>query len=210
SLCRQNRVSRSGKRTARHGGQSRKRGGTLPASLSRPPRRACGLVRAHRLDPHSPPYRSTCLRSTRAAAPSDVDGGGRGMAAMSAFACAQPLILFGLLALPVIWWLLRMTPPRPTVELFPPLRILASVLKSEETPHKSPWWLTLLRLMLAGLVILALAEPVHNPRASLHEGGGALAIAMDNGWAATPDWDQRVATARRLIEEAARSNNPVL
>ncbi len=53
-------------------------------------------------------------------------------------------VLFGLLALPVIWWLLRLTPPRPRSELFPPLRILARVLQKEETPSKSPWWLTLL------------------------------------------------------------------
>ena len=66
--------------------------------------------------------------------------------------------------LPVIWWLLRMTPPRPQTEIFPPLRILASVLKREETPHQSPWWLTLLRLVMATLIILALADPVLNPR----------------------------------------------
>lgn len=75
-----------------------------------------------------------------------------------------PMVLFGLLALPVIWWLLRFTPPRPQTELFPPLKILARVLKREETPRQSPWWLTLLRLLMAALVIMALADPVLNPR----------------------------------------------
>src|SRR5690606_38781505 len=84
-----------------------------------------------------------------------------------------PAILFGLLALPVIWWLLRLTPPRPQTELFPPLRILARVVRKEETPHQSPWWLTLLRLVMAALVILALAEPVFNPRERLPAGGSA-------------------------------------
>ncbi|MCT7085227.1 BatA domain-containing protein, partial [Salmonella enterica] len=81
---------------------------------------------------------------------------------MGAFplALGAPAILFGLLALPVIWWLLRATPPRPVRESFPPLKILAHILKKEETPDRSPWWLTLLRLVLAALVILALAEPV--------------------------------------------------
>ena len=63
-----------------------------------------------------------------------------------------PAVLAGLLALPVIWWLLRLTPPKPRSEVFPPLRILARVLKKEETPHQSPWWLTLLRLVMAALV----------------------------------------------------------
>lgn len=76
---------------------------------------------------------------------------------MSAFAFANPAILFGLIALPAIWWLLRLTPPRPKAEVFPPLRILATVLKREEPPAQSPWWLTLLRMLLAAAAILAIA-----------------------------------------------------
>ena len=125
-------------------------------------------------------------------------------------AFAQPLMLLGLIALPVIWWLLRMTPPRPTVETFPPLRILARVLKSEETPHQSPWWLTLLRLLLAACIILALAQPVYNPVQALRQGGNGLAVVIDNSWAAAPDWDRRVATAERLIAESRPSGEPVL
>ena len=114
-----------------------------------------------------------------------------------------PAILAGLLALPVIWWLLRLTPPRPQEELFPPLRILARVLRQEETPRSSPWWLTLLRLVMAALVIFALAEPVLNPREATPTEGAALALVVDNGWAAAPDWEMRAATASRLIADAA-------
>lgn len=121
-----------------------------------------------------------------------------------------PAVLWGLLALPVIWWLLRLTPPKPQTELFPPLRILARVLKKEETPHQSPWWLTLLRLLMAALVVLALAEPVFNPRERLPTGGAALALVVDNGWASAPDWDRRIATAERLIGDAGVTGVPVL
>ena len=72
-------------------------------------------------------------------------------------AFGTPLVLAGLIALPIIWWLLRLTPPKPNQEVFPPLKILARILRKDETPHKSPWWLTLLRLALSALVILALA-----------------------------------------------------
>ena len=34
---------------------------------------------------------------------------------------------------------------------------------SEETPQRTPWWLTLLRLTLAALVIIAAAGPLWNP-----------------------------------------------
>ena len=128
---------------------------------------------------------------------------------MSAFAFASPAILLGLLALPLIWWLLRLTPPRPKAEVFPPLRILAGVLKREETPSKSPWWLTLLRMMLAAALILAIANPVLNPRTGSLSGDGPLVLVMDNGWSTSTDWERRVETAEGLIEDAGREDIPV-
>lgn len=124
-------------------------------------------------------------------------------------AFGSPLILAGLLALPVIWWLLRMTPPRPQEESFPPLRILAQVFKREEVPSKSPWWMTLLRLLIAALVILALASPVWNPRATAIAGDEPLAIMIDNGWASAEDWSQRVAAAEKLISDADETNTQI-
>lgn len=124
-------------------------------------------------------------------------------------AFGAPAILFGLLALPVIWWLLRLTPPRPAAEPFAPLAILARVLKPEETPSRSPWWLTLLRLLIAALVILALAEPVLNPRDRALSTNGPLALIIDNSWASASDWDARVEAAEALIAEAESSNLPV-
>jgi hypothetical protein len=128
---------------------------------------------------------------------------------MSALAFANPFILFGLLSLPVIWWLLRLTPPKPQTEVFPPLRILATVLKREETPAQSPWWLTLLRMLLAAAVILAIADPVLNPRASSLNPGGPLVLVIDNGWSSAVDWERRVETANMLIDEAESSDVPV-
>ena len=121
-----------------------------------------------------------------------------------------PMVLWGLLALPVIWWLLRLTPPKPQTEIFPPLKILARVLKREETPQQSPWWLTLLRLLMAALVVAALAEPVFNPREKLPAEGAALALVIDNDWASAADWGKRVATAERLIADAGSNGVPVI
>ncbi|MEX0404663.1 DUF4159 domain-containing protein [Aquibium sp. LZ166] len=129
---------------------------------------------------------------------------------MSVLSFGQPLVLLGLFALPVIWWLLRLTPPKPQTEVFPPLRILLRVMRKEETPHQSPWWLTLLRLAMAALVIFALADPVFNPRERLETGGEAVAIVVDNGWASASDWDLRVATAERLIADASDAGAPVV
>ena len=122
---------------------------------------------------------------------------------------AAPAILFGLLALPAIWWLLRLTPPKPKTEIFPPLRLLAKVIKHEETPARSPWWLTLLRLLMATLVILALARPVLNPTADITGGEGPLALLIDNGWSTGADWDERIAMATQLVEKAGDAGRPV-
>ena len=66
-------------------------------------------------------------------------------------------MLLGLLSLPVLWWLLRLIPPRPRRIEFPPTRLLFDIKPKEDTPARTPWWLTLLRLTLATLVILAAA-----------------------------------------------------
>lgn len=121
---------------------------------------------------------------------------------------ASPLILLGLITLPVIWWLLRLTPPRPQQEVFPPTRILEEIGQREETPAQSPWWLTLLRLLMAALVIGALAEPIWNAQNKSITGSGPVLLVMDNGWASGPDWDERKATAEKLLAQAADDARP--
>ena len=125
------------------------------------------------------------------------------------FAFASPAILAALVLLPAIWWLLRLTPPQPRAEVFPPLRILASILKREETPARSPWWLTLLRMLLAALVVLAIANPMFNPRTNTLSSGGPLVLMIDNSWASVSDWERRVRTADALIDDADAKGIPI-
>ena len=73
-----------------------------------------------------------------------------------------PWILVSLAALPLLWWLLRVTPPAPRSEAFPAIRLLLGLNATEETPARTPWWLLALRLIAATLVIFALARPVIN------------------------------------------------
>ena len=124
-------------------------------------------------------------------------------------AFASPWLLLGLGALPVIWWLLRVTPPSPTRVAFPPIRLLLQLREPEETPQRSPWWLTALRLLLAALVILALAAPVWRPAPAVLTGDGPLLVVVDNGWASAPDWEDRLSVAERLVAEAERAGRPV-
>jgi hypothetical protein len=115
---------------------------------------------------------------------------------------AQPLVLLGLLSLPVLWWLLRLIPPQPRRIDFPPARLLFDIKPQEETPRRTPWWLTLLRLTLATLVILAAAGPLWNPAAEATRTSSPLAILIDDGFPAANTWDARVRAADDLINRA--------
>ncbi|MEM9222924.1 MAG: DUF4159 domain-containing protein [Pseudomonadota bacterium] len=129
---------------------------------------------------------------------------------MTAFAFGAPAILWALLLLPVLWWLLRATPPRPQDISFAPTRLLLRLMKREETPSKTPWWLMLIRLTLAALVIIALAQPILRPEAPAAIGEGPLLIAIDDTFAAANDWPDRVARAERLIDEAENADRSVV
>jgi len=117
-------------------------------------------------------------------------------------AFAEPLVLLGLLSLPVLWWLLRLTPPRPRRVYFPPTRLLFDITPREETPSRTPWWLLLLRLLLAALLIIAAAGPLWNPPISTSSAASPLALIIDDGWAAAATWDKRMHTAADLIARA--------
>lgn len=125
-------------------------------------------------------------------------------------AFSSPWLLVALISLPIIWWLLRLTPPKPQHEVFPPTRILARLQEKEETPAQSPWWLTLLRLLMAALVILAMAGPILNPQQKTLTGEGPVMIIIDNGWASAQDWENRRNTALSLITEARDAGRTVI
>ena len=122
---------------------------------------------------------------------------------------AQPLVLLGLLSLPLLWWLLRLVPPRPRSINFPPTRLLFEIAPKEETPARTPWWLTLLRLTLAALVILAAAGPQWNPPLATTSKAAPLLILLDDGWASASTWDARLRTADELIARAEADNRGV-
>jgi hypothetical protein len=124
-------------------------------------------------------------------------------------AFAQPLVLFALLGLPVLWWLLRLVPPRPRRVAFPPTRLLFDIAPKEETPSRTPWWLTLLRLLLAALIILAAAGPLWNPPIATSAERLPLALLIDDGWSAAATWPVRLGTAEDLIARAEQDNRAV-
>jgi len=130
------------------------------------------------------------------------------MLGLTGIAFTAPWILAGLIVVPAIWWLLRVTPPAPRRVVFPPVRILRSLQAEEETPARTPLWLTILRMVLATLAVLALAQPLINPRGEL-AGRGPVLVVVDNGWASAQDWAARQQAIDDLLTQAERSARPV-
>jgi Domain of unknown function (DUF4159)/Aerotolerance regulator N-terminal len=124
-------------------------------------------------------------------------------------AFANPLLLAALAALPLIWLLLRVTPPAPRHVRFPPIRLLFGLEARERTPSATPWWLVLFRMIIAGLVIMALAEPILSPSAAI-SGSGPVILVLDDGWAAGKDWAARKKAASDVIARADRANRPIV
>ena len=119
-----------------------------------------------------------------------------------------PLALLGLLVLPLIWWILQVTPPQPKQAEFPPLRILQDVMTEEETPDSTPLWLLLFRLFLAALIAIALASPIISSKAA--ETSRPLTLVIDNGWDAAPSFTTIIRDAEARITKARRDNLEVL
>ncbi len=112
------------------------------------------------------------------------------------FVFAAPLALAALIVLPIIWWVLRATPPAPRSAQLPSLRLLDDLDPREETPDRTPWWLLVMRLLAGVLAILALAQPVHSPAGPPeNQAAGPLLILLDDGWSAAPRWNELVNAA---------------
>ncbi|MEQ8935396.1 MAG: BatA domain-containing protein, partial [Amphiplicatus sp.] len=127
---------------------------------------------------------------------------------LGALSFTAPWVLAALAALPAIWLLLRATPPSPQRVRFPAFIILRKLSTKEETPDRTPWWLLLLRLLLAAIVILGLAGPVLNAPVSA-PGSGPLIFVVDDTYPAAPAWRLRLDALRLGAEEAAQSGRAI-
>ncbi len=130
------------------------------------------------------------------------------ISALSQITFMQPVLLSALLALPLLWYILRVTPPAPKTIFFPATRFLSGLVSEEQTPDSSPWWLLLLRLFMIALMIIALARPVLNPADSIL-GQGPVRLVIDNDWAAAQTWTQQMSAAEEFATQAAREERDI-
>ena len=121
---------------------------------------------------------------------------------------AAPWLLLGLIALPILWILLRAVPPAPIRRRFPGVALLLGLADDENQTDRTPWWLLLLRLLAVAAVIIGFAGPVLNPQAA-RDGNGDLVIALDGTWAGAASWQAKIDRVDTLLQEAAVADRRV-
>ena len=125
------------------------------------------------------------------------------------FFFAAPWALAVLAALPLLFIILKATPPIPKKEFFPPLQLLLGLRTEEESKKRAPWWLVLLRALAAALMIIGFARPSLAPQETLAVTSGPTLVVIDDGWTAAPNWTQARAAAEDAVAEAERAKQSV-
>ncbi|MCV2892424.1 DUF4159 domain-containing protein [Lentibacter sp. XHP0401] len=121
-----------------------------------------------------------------------------------------PYILLALLALPILWILLRAVPPAPIRHLFPAVALLIGLKDEDTSADRTPWWLLLLRMLAVAAVIVGLAAPVLNPQGkTVSSGSQRLLVVLDASWASAADWAQRQQYLERVLKDAAQDERVV-
>lgn len=121
-----------------------------------------------------------------------------------------PWLLGALAVVPALWWLLRVTPPRPQTVRFPAFFLLRDLQVASKAPARMPWWLLLLRCLLVIFFILALAEPVSRLQSDIPGRAEApVLLVIDNGWSAAVNWDKRLDRIKTMLAPLQRTERNI-
>ncbi len=121
---------------------------------------------------------------------------------------AAPFLLWVLLILPVLWLLLRAVPPAPKRQQFAAVFLLLGLGDKETQAARSPWWMTLLRMLAVAALIVAFSGPVLNPQSG-EDDDGPLIILVDGTWADAPVWSSQMARVDEILAQADRNDRLV-
>ncbi len=130
------------------------------------------------------------------------------MFALGPIGFAAPWLLAALIALPVLWIILRAIPPAPMRRAFPGVALLLGLEDEDSEADRTPWWLLLLRMLAIAAMIFGFAGPVLNPD-PVAEGRGPLLVLVDDSYGAAQDWRARIDAASRRVEAAGAAGRRV-
>ncbi len=114
---------------------------------------------------------------------------------------ANPLVLLGLLALPLIVWLLRAMPPKPVRQVFGGMFFLERLATPKRKPVRTPPIILILRLLAFTCLLIGLAGPILGPEPERE--AGDLTLVFGDGWDAAQRWQDRLDAAEAVMAETA-------
>ncbi len=122
---------------------------------------------------------------------------------------AAPWLLVALIALPILWLILRAIPPAPIRQRFPGVALLLGLKDDESVSDRTPWWLLLLRMLAVAAMIIGLAGPVLNPEDDGQAGNGPLLVVMDGSWAGAAQWSRQIEAVEGELRRAGAADRQV-
>ena len=131
------------------------------------------------------------------------------MTVLGGIGFTAPWLLAALLALPVLWLILRAVPPAPIRRRFPGVALLLGLTDDESVSDRTPWWLLLLRMLAVAAIIIGLAGPVLNPQRDQSSGSGPLLMVLDGSWAGASGWPRQMEAIEAQLTRAGRAGRPV-
>ncbi|MEW9918118.1 DUF4159 domain-containing protein [Marimonas sp. MJW-29] len=131
------------------------------------------------------------------------------MTVLGGIGFTAPWLLTALLALPILWLILRAVPPAPIRRRFPGVALLLGLKDDESVSDRTPWWLLLLRILAVAAIIIGLAGPVLNPQQDQAEGDGPLLMVLDGSWAGATRWTEQLEVIEAQLTKASRAERPV-
>ena len=120
-----------------------------------------------------------------------------------------PWLLLALLALPILWLILRAIPPAPIRRRFPGVALLLGLTDDDTVSDRTPWWLLLLRMLAVAALIIGFAGPVLNPQSDGTEGDGPLLLVLDASWAGADGWPKVQDAIDSELAKAQAADRPV-
>lgn len=117
----------------------------------------------------------------------------------------MPWLLAASALLPLLWLILRVTPPATRKLVFPAASLLAGIGELRPKSARTPFWLLLLRMAAIALLVIGFSGPNWRINAGIGaglDGAEAVLIVMDAGWPAAPDWQARQRKAVDIAQSA--------
>ena len=131
------------------------------------------------------------------------------MTLFGAIGFAAPWLLLSLIALPILWLILRAIPPAPIRQRFPGVALLLGLTDDEAVSDRTPWWLLLLRMLAVAAMIIGLAGPVLNPDDDGQAGNGPLLVVVDGSWAGAAAWSRQMQAVEAELRSAGAAGREV-